>query len=355
MTSWDSQGNEIRKTALSFDNPQVNDVGRLVYSHFNNQLQTLGCGNYTLLNYGTTYFNIYRYCNAEGIDLLFVYSVPQWHYLQNMIIAVIVALFSSLIIVGGGIVLGVWFSMKMIKPILNLVSLFESVSNMDLDSIDIATSSLSEVFLLQQHFKYMVNKMRQYRCFIPPHLLAQLDHSQSCTDLKHSSSSKIVTKQSFLSEAKQSSSSSSGVLERGRRRSSGVGSIQSMFKLSLEKRSFTSSAFHINGLDRALDTLESLSDVTSLLHDFFDIVHKTSSQSSSHLENFGGNSITVSWNLTSNVSNHEEKCITFSAVILEKLQNLLSTKWMKYENLYLNFIVASVSQECVSGNVGTIQ
>ncbi|KAG2393786.1 hypothetical protein C9374_003550 [Naegleria lovaniensis] len=356
VSIWDSQGKETRKTALTFDSPLVNDIGRLVYSHFNNQLTALPCGNYTLLNYGVSFINIYRYCNPEGVDWLFVYSVPQWFYLENMIVAVIVALFSSLAIVVGGVALGVWFSMKMIQPIQNLVVLFASVSNMDLDSIDITSSSLSEVFLLQQHFKFMVNKMRQYRCFIPPHLLAQIESSEPTKpkQVKDSTqeSSKNLRESNSISGTNTSAASSSNKVQDSQ--SSGKRVTNSMFKLGLEKRKFTSSAIHFVGLDRALESLSS-KEVTMLLHDFFEVVQKTSSQSSSYLGNFEQNTVNISWNLTSDVSNHEEKSIAITSFILEKLQALPQTKWSKYENLQMKFIAATVSQECVCGNIGTNQ
>ncbi|KAG2386768.1 hypothetical protein C9374_002512 [Naegleria lovaniensis] len=363
VTIWDANGNQKRKTALDFDIPLVNDIGKFVYSELSQNLSSIPCNSFLLKQYQDRYVNIHRMCNDANIDWIFIFSVPKWNYIQTMIIAIVAASVSSIFIIGVGIVLGVFASLRIVKPFQNLIYLFESVSNMDLDTVsndDTNLSHLKEVYILQQHFHTMVRKIRKYRCFIPPHLLAQLDSLQdeegNETGKKDPTGDGSAPSRPSMSQDAPSSRGS----QCSRRASSMKQQVsKSLFRLGLEKKPLTIACIHFGGLDSCMEVLND-SELVPIMSDFFDIIQKIARMSGGQLGNFENNEMTISWNSTSDIPYHEEKGLASTKQIMEKLTQLTSTKWKNKESLVkkdllnvVNFKAAIVSQICKSGNVGT--
>ncbi|KAF0975662.1 hypothetical protein FDP41_004989 [Naegleria fowleri] len=365
---WDQQGNQKRKTALDFDIPLVNDIGKFVYSELSQNLSSVPCGVFLLKEYGDRYINMHRMCNSANIDWLFVFSVPKWNYIQTMIIAIIAASVSSVFIIGVGIALGIFASLRIVKPFQNLIYLFESVSNMDLDTVSNDPTDMSqfkEVYILQQHFHSMVRKIRKYRCFIPPHLLAQLDSLQSESgneSIRRSttaeSGNRLINGGVRVSMSQDAPSSNSS--QCSRRASSSMKPVsKSLFRLGLEKRALTIVCIRFGGLDACMEALSD-SELVPIMSDFFDVIQKVARLSGGQLGNFENNEMTISWNSTSDIPHHKEKGVTSTKQMMEKLTQLTSTKWKNKECLTkrdllsaMNFKAAIVSQMCKSGNVGT--
>src|SRR3989338_4015349 len=133
--------------------------------------------------------SVYRYCTQQNIDWIFAVAIPRWNFIGNMVIAIIVGLITAGLIIVGGTVLGFFSGHRIEKPFLNLIDLFDSLSRMELD-LDIHPSSFTEISTLQRGFLQMVTKIRQYRAFIPSHLLSQIDNTQVPT-LTHANTETI--------------------------------------------------------------------------------------------------------------------------------------------------------------------
>src|SRR3989338_9264146 len=142
------------------------------------QYDTIPCNTYRIIVADGMKISVYRYCNNYNVDWLVIFSVSEWNYIGNMIIAIICAIIGSLMVIGIGGIFGVISATVIVKPFKNLIEQFENVSSMDLD-IQMKTSSLREVSLLQGHFIVMVERMKQYRAFIPSHLLSRLEGASS--------------------------------------------------------------------------------------------------------------------------------------------------------------------------------
>ncbi|EFC46062.1 predicted protein, partial [Naegleria gruberi] len=272
-----------------------------------------------------------------------------------MIIAIIAALSSSIVIVIVGLLFGVYSSFKIVKPFHNLIDLFASVSNMDLDNIIVLPSPFREVHQLQLHFKTMVVKIKQYRCFIPPHLLAQIDAEGAGDENDRDFEKPSIraakdhnTTQSSLRSGK--SSRHSGISRSGNATSnyhstSNQSSFRpvskSLFKLGLEKKKITVANFYFVGLDYCMENLSD-SELVTVMSDYFEVIQKVAKLTLGQLGSFEDNSMTISWNSTSEVSNHEEKGVASSHQILLKLSQLKETKWKKKEHLVKKDLLQNV-------------
>ena len=151
-------GVEIRKTGQTFGAPNVATASRLIYRKFN--LTEIPCGTFAKTTDVNNYVNLYRYCDV-GLDWMFVFVAPKWEFIGEMIYAIIAALTSSVVIVISGVIIGTSASFRIVRPFQNLIDLFSSVSNMNLENVKIPLSPFNEVYHLQQHFRLMIKRIKQ--------------------------------------------------------------------------------------------------------------------------------------------------------------------------------------------------
>ncbi|EFC46793.1 predicted protein [Naegleria gruberi] len=369
----DKDGNVERKTTATFGG-QVTKIGKIVYDTFE-KLTSIPCNEERVLSLTESVVSIKRFCSKEGIDWIIILSVPQWNYLGSMIIAIVSAVVGSILIVSVGIVVAIIFSLKIVRPFVNLISAFEWVSLMKLENINLYKSSFSEVKSLQFHFKEMIERIKLYRKFIPPHLLVQLDANNvnqqeetfkktsntAETSLNVTSSSKN-NKSYSQKESNHDDPQSSGDLRSKNSSGANSGPNANMFSLYLDKRQVTLLNIYLEGLNEWFVVINP-TEIVTILSEIYDVIVKLV-RLTGQVGQIEDETIPIHLNATSDQSQHELKGIQLCHSLLSKLNAYKESKLMNHaivskydEEVFENFkfrIVAN-SQSAYCGNLGTKQ
>ena len=354
-----SNNTVVRYTGLDIDYPKVNTISNYIYDTYKNNLSSIPCNTYFYTSLGDQYVSLYRYCNEFKIDWVIVLATPQMNYISSTVLAVSVALIGSTIILLMSLVTGVIFSVKIVQPFYGLMSLFEKVSNMDLDDVTISTSSFSEVRSLQKHFIAMIKKIKLYRAFIPAHLIAEIESNENANQVQKNSQSTVVTHslQSGLPSDLKSGLQSSGI------KSSSSSKRQvpiNRFALYLEAKKISILALYIEGLHVWFNDI-GYKETVGLLQEVFEQVAVVSRTAGCHIGNFENDILTLTFNSSKDIVNHEEKALSASKLLFDKLRTSKETKLTKNDFLKNNpkfvdcikFRIAMTSQMCSCGNIGT--
>lgn len=382
IATWNEKGQITRTTPFTIEDEQTRQVARFVYDTYQNNLTSgVKCNSNSVLTSSERYVSTHRYCTESGIDWFIVFSVPQWNYLSSMAIAIISAGLSGLIIIGISIILAIVLSVRIISPFRNLISSFESISHMDLENVQLLTKSrFAEEQQLQSHFLSMLSRMKQYRSFLPSHLLVELEGPRGGTTTaagtKSSSTSSGLRQskdESTLRRSMNDAPSVSTSIQAFGSSFSDTASAQgdgnhlsqshqpkARFKLYLEKRAVSALCVHLEGLNYWLTHFNE-HEVVQLLSDVFEQSGNVCRVSSGLLGTFENGSLAIYFNATSDQSNHEDKAISACITLLHKLQLVKDTKWKhqmdagKYEELQQHFRVrvSACYQETFAGNLGT--
>lgn len=265
ITEFAADGSLNRKTTETVNDSGVQSIGKTILSAYQNDWKQIPCNSMIVLTSSSMYIMVERMCTKNYIDWVVVLAMPQWNYVGSTMIAIISSIFGSILIVMFGIVLGVFVSLKIVKPFYHLIQLFENVAQMDLDKIQLKESAFSEVKQLQKHFMSMVQRMKLYRSFIPAHLLSEIEnsqnaengtdnHAQDITDSTGGSSMKHRTtshrRPSVAGSEKSDSGSSSQSIENSSyHRVESKKKNVNKFSLYMEHRRVTLLEIHLDGLN----------------------------------------------------------------------------------------------------------
>ncbi|EFC42748.1 predicted protein [Naegleria gruberi] len=362
-----TNGTSIRYTVNNYGG-KVSEIGTEVANQLGSKFDSLPCNNYTTLIVKGTYTSVKRLCTSEGIDWVFVLSVPQWNYIGSMLIAIIGAIVASVIIIFLGIIIAVFFSFKIVKPFKNLIAAFQNVSNMELDDLKLYKTLFSEVKTLQTHFVGMVDKIKLYRQFIPPHLLSKLDDNE---DIVQESASQISVKKeepkSFAhsnSETKvdMSSRSITTPTTNSKLDVKKQLSAKNMFSLHLEKKPISVIGVCMQGINRWFVDLAPEVSV-DLLGGLYDQIMQISKPSNGQAWKFENETLLITFNASTNQNAHELKSIQTAYTLSTKLKDYTKVKLLKnnafadQQELTVDFStkIAIATQECLCGNIGTKQ
>ncbi|KAG2388325.1 hypothetical protein C9374_000489 [Naegleria lovaniensis] len=374
ITEWSPKdGSLIRKTFNDVDDSDIVYFSKTALSSLNlNSFSQITCNTLTVAQDSQFYIVIYRLCSDTHLDWVIVLTVPQWVYMKPIAIAVIVAVGVSIIIIVLGVILAVFFSLKVSAPIYNLIELFERVSDMQLDDLEVSKSIFFEIHALQKQFSLLIKRMKLYRSFIPSHLLADVEKSlqddvEGPPVASQPSQSNLVEKQSSTRLFSVVRSASTGKPHSFGKKNSSRKKIQNTkegnhkFSLYLETKYVTLVMLLLDGLNEWLHT-STPHETVSLLSDIFDQINSVSRASGANqISSLENESLLLAFNATSSQPSHEQKAASFSHTLLEKLMNLKTSKWRSKEYVQrrpelvtmMNFRFAIHSTECWLGNIGT--
>ncbi|EFC37624.1 predicted protein [Naegleria gruberi] len=343
-----SDGTIQRFTIYTIDDKEVVMFSQTILSSIGS-LTTLTCNSLNIISDSSHYILSYRLCTDTHIDWVLVYVVPQWNYISSTIIAVIIAMIGSILIICIGIIVATFVSLKIVKPFYK--------------------SGFSEVKQLQKQFIFMVNRIKLYKSFIPSHLLSEIENNSAenlpmmVRDDKTASlaeeSTQVGEEQSSITGSRFSHDDSHRQsFKKIKRRMENI----NRFALYLETKSVTLLMTKLRGLNEWVEHLLP-SETVILLTDVFDIMNGISRLArGAHLSLFENDSIMLSFNAVGQEeSNHQEKALNASRMLVEKLSNVKSTKWRNHQLLSkrpkladaLKFNFAITTQESVCGNIGT--
>ena len=403
MSLADIEGSNIKRVEyLQLTNPRFSPITTEMVARGMTNLKTVipKCNSRALFDFNDDYVSMYRLCTESKLDWMskllilssisnifaVIFAVPKWNYIRSIIISFIASVGGAIIIMSIGLIVSVLVSMKIVKPFYNLIELFESVAHMDLDDLNILSSSFTEVKHLQGQFTQMVGRIKLYRAFIPAHLLSQLEHrnenalepgdkQKSVSTIRpdksnrgfgekqqssHFSFSKSDHSSSYHSHS-HNTSSMKNTSSRRKKYSQNV----DMFSLHLVKKKITILCCHLEGLSELLkmsDTTIGSDIIVRMLSDVFDHVNALCRTSGGHVGAFENDCITISYNASSNQDKHQEKAAQGCLFLIEKLNTTKQGKWpsvlgsshqTKEIMSLLNFRFAILYNEVCCGNIGT--
>ncbi|KAL9645173.1 hypothetical protein ABK040_002375 [Willaertia magna] len=336
----DDKGNIERKTGLTFGDPSITKLTKFILDTFRS-LKGIKCDQTVHTEYEQDFVAVYRLCTPQGLNWIVVLSSLKWNYTGSMTIAVIVASVCSVMVIIFGVLASLFLSVRMVSPFAELIKLFDSVGNLEMDKMSIKLSRFSEVSELQLNFVNMIKQLRLYRGFIPAHILSQLENPTTSVPDNELTSHKSLRKKGIR---KQSDASVFIPATLG----------QNKFSLYLEKKHISILGIHIVGFSHWLTTIPH-SDIVGVLNDVFTEINKLTKTSMGYLGSLENGTITISWNSAIDQTRYEVKSVSSASTLMKKLNDLKS-KWHR-EELHLiahtNFLMAVAEQEVLCGNVGT--
>ncbi|KAF0979913.1 hypothetical protein FDP41_001066 [Naegleria fowleri] len=372
LSTWGTGNTLIRKTYETIEDATVVSLSRSALTNLGKTWKELACNQILVTLDASSYISVYRLCTVTNIDWIIVLAVPQWNYIGSTVIAIVASVLGSIMMVSFGVLVGILFSIKIVRPIYNLLDLFESVSNMNLDGLDVLPSHFSEVKLLQLQFLSMVKRMKLYKSFIPAHLLSEIEEQQIMDPITNqqplthqqykvgdANNSSMSQSQSSVEESHSKNSSSMNAQNIHRNSSKKKHSKDvNKFSLYLESKRVTMIQILYEGFN---DLLHSMSpqETVSLLSDVFEQVNSCSRTHGAVQISLENDSITLALNATQKQQNHEEKGAHLCRSLNEKLLSLKLMRWIEFLKKrphladLLCFRFAVLSQECFCGNLGT--
>ncbi|KAG2393184.1 hypothetical protein C9374_009761 [Naegleria lovaniensis] len=368
FVTWDATGNSKRLDLSSLEDPVMTGVVQNIKNKYP-VLKEIRCNQKVSFSGSKGMFiSIQRLCTDYNIDWFIVYAVPNWSFISSAAIGVCSAMAASIIIVIISTSIGIFLSHKVVSPFYDLIYLFDTVSDMDLDKIEINFSRFAEVRHLQHTFLFMVHRMKQYRCFIPPHLIAQIEGSGEEQELQQMDS---ATEGSVTKGSNTSTNSihdvvpqkpSKPVLNRTMTmtdRKKKFSSTRNLFALHLEHKMITMVSIFMEGLNELIQEAPAR-DVLQLLSDVFDQLNAIIKTRGGSLIGTENDVINLAYNAVTNLPRHEKVAVSTAQVTIEKLTKFKALKWKnldcwrRYSHLMdaLKFRVAVCSQLSHCGNIG---
>lgn len=270
------------------------------------------------------------------------------------------ALTGTVLIMIVSAIVGIIVSYRIVRPFNNLIELFESVSHMDLDRLTVSKTYFSEVVKLQKNFLFMVNRIRSYKSFIPPHLISQIENGGMEIPEAEDPSTSRQQSEGYNSN---NSLSSTGSLRKTTLAKSGKKKYiasKTMFSLHLEIRQVTIVTILMEGLNEMLNEANA-KEVVNLLSDVFLEISAAVKPKGGQLIGTDNDMFTISFNASTDLSKHEEKALLASQLLRDKLSKLKSIKWKNLEywkkhSSFLDKVVfrtAILCQQSQTGNIGT--
>nr|CAG4709547.1 unnamed protein product [Naegleria fowleri] len=323
-----------------------------------NSWDKIQCNTYNSISDTSQYISVYRLCTSTQIDWIIVLSEPKWNTISSTIISIICSLVGSACVILLGVILGVITSLRLVKPFNNLINLFESVANMELELVALDGTVLSEVKVLQRQFISMVERIKLYKSFIPRHLLAELEspsHEDNAQRSRESSSNlDSDTLPSSLNAAHHSSIRSGNALKRSSTDN------PNKFALHLEVKSSSFVQVHLGGVGQWLNHSIPPDDIVKLLSSIYHQLHIVARQQGGVVSStFENECVTISFNTSTQQVNHPLKALVASSTLRQRLAQLKKTKWNDFafsnhdllDNIQFKFGVHSQLSYC--GNIGT--
>ncbi|KAL9642384.1 hypothetical protein ABK040_007380 [Willaertia magna] len=317
-----------------------------VFEIYNTTIKSrkVGCNKDFIFETTLHYVSSKRICTATDIDWTFILYIPKWQVVGEVIVALIVSVVVTIGVVVIGLTTGVILALKM--PMQKFLEAMRSVSNMELDKINIDRSYFYELSVIQTSFLNMVNRMKLYRAFIPGFLLAELEENIK-NDEGMEESGKVME-----SSNNHSSLKSNKVMP--------LTSLMQKFELGVERKEITVLGLKIASFDLLLREF-SLQSLFNFISEMFEVVQKLEKSSKSQIGNFDNGILPLIFNGGISLTDHVLKAAKTAELLKKKLEEM-TKKWkkvtdnnasMSMNNFYCELPIAIVTETVVCGNIGT--
>jgi HAMP domain-containing protein/class 3 adenylate cyclase len=230
---------------------------------------------------------------------LLIQTIPATYFTREIITAGSVAGSLSVFLLGIGAISGFIAMRLFFRPLIRLMDQLRQVQDMDLD-VRFYNSYFTEVNQLERAFEDLVKRLKEYRNFLPDHLLNGKDDesSESATVAESKTEAEIMlTKNSagsvHHSLDNQSTRSATGVKK------------NRMFAIGVEKKPVSIVTVRMTNIAKLLSGQDvSRETIISQLGQVIDAVHKIAKTSGGQVSRFDPEFIELVWNGMRSERNH---------------------------------------------------
>jgi class 3 adenylate cyclase len=286
-----------------------------------------------------------KYNGGSGLDWVLVLCVKEMELVGESIGGISGAIVGSVIIIAVALVIGLLYTILIVQPLKSFVVQLEYLETMQLDLVtDYPLSKFSEIAKMQGTFYHVVSRLREYKSFLPSHLLAR-DFGEEDDNHNDDKSLGIANSgKSSFSLSKASDSETGSKMSGSSRRSSDKK--RQMLALGLQFSKGCVATIRITNMKELFTQFTPMEIVVqhgALLAEVERAVKRTRGINAS----FNDHKFTIVWLDSS--SNYVQLACHCCLMIQEGLKNMNHSG---KENM-LNVEIAIASGELVFGNMGT--
>jgi hypothetical protein len=280
----------------------------------------------------------------DGVDWMIVYSLNKNKVIFGSLASFIVALVVNALLLILGLYIAIQQTIKLLEPIRMLQRELYKVQHMRLDVVSEMEDSLYfELSAIKESFEIIVEKLSEYRRFIPPHILDEIDGKQSAEEEEDATTIPLTTDANHSSTSmrrlSQSNTSSVSIKSRNRR--------SSIFRLGLIDRQVSIVTARITNMRTILKSFSMDQWTTTVHRQFVEQFTKIASNSRGTLK-FFIDGFELALNANSDVIKHTEKACIAAIKMIEEFKKADMNMPCKID---LSVTVVTCMAQC--GNIGS--
>jgi hypothetical protein len=308
--------------------------------------------------------NIARMYLNNGIDWVVLQSFPMKNYYSGFYNSIIIMCCATVALMIISIGISVLLAHIFMRPIHYLIDQAEAIKLLQLEQVEQnlkdGTSFFSEIESLQLSFKSMANRLKQFKTFLPDHILAVIEDEVGAKKRKQEFNTNKTPEQSVTvnspspSEEHHTKTVSDSATEQSRisfdaQRSNSM--VNTALNSSLTSGNITVMTIRFPDYIDVLD-LYSISDIEEtskeLLSEFMDIIRLSKGQAIS----INSSKATIAWNTYIRQSDHKVRACKAARNCIEALKKLHSL-WKESNLPLLEVSISIASGSAYYGNMGS--
>jgi hypothetical protein len=295
--------------------------------------------------------------DGYGVDWIVIQSVPMKAFFGKFINSIIIMICAAVALLLGSIIISGLLAHLVMSPIRSLIRQSKAIKLLQLETVEEDLKRMSfftEVKSLQQAFKSMVQRLKQFRNFIPDHILAVIEEEVNANNPNANRRELLTASTTQSSEDGKKTPPSEPATESI---SGTSGTSRNMVNKALNS-TLTSGVVSVMtiklpDLELVLDQYDAIDiDVTmkELLSRFMDIIKISKGQ----FVSFTSSTTVVAWNTFIRQSDHKTRAAKAAKNCMAALKKL-HAEWKEKGLPLLDVSIGIASANCHYGNVGSNQ
>jgi ankyrin repeat protein/class 3 adenylate cyclase len=358
------QGNVVRNDGTSGGNSRITSMIEFARSKYGGTLLPAVKPNqfiyaeYYPQGQGRVAVNIARLTDQYGLDLLILQSLPMDTYFKTLATSLGVMFALTFILLCLSIILSIFAARIFMLPLIKLISQAEDIKMLQLEKVetDLAKgfSMFTEINSLQHSFNSMAARLKQFRSFIPSHILAVIDAEIGENKFTGATGASNQSKVPAFPSNDAASHSSSHSDSRGTSVSSFVntrGMVSRALKSKLSSGSITIMTIRISDLSEILEMYSS-EDVSETTKDLINAIKTSIQESLGQLVTMSSKKVVIVWNSFIPQSDHRTRACRTAHSFMNNLEKI-HTQWKQKNLPILKVYIGVCSGTVYFGNIGS--
>jgi ankyrin repeat protein/class 3 adenylate cyclase len=343
----------VNGTGIRYDGVTANENNQVVQAVLHARHE-LGGRNFPLLQNTTRlltkkYFkgsmyaiNVGRISNDRGLDWVMIESIPMTVFYGSFVKSIIIMCCVGVALIIFTIAVSIMLAMGFMKPIYSLIKQSESIKLLQLEKVEEDLKHLSyftEIKSLQQAFQSMTSRLKQFRNFIPDHILSVIEVEVGAKKTHETLADQKTSDHSTESDSHVGTGLNNGDV------------LNKTLNSSLMSTFATVMTIKLPDYTTYLDTFEACDiDETNkeMLSQFMDIIRISKGQ----FVTINASAAVVVWNTIIRQSDHKVRACRAARNLVSALKKL-HNEW-KFKSLpLLDVSIGIASSNIYHGNLGT--